>query len=416
MEKNVNESTRYQNTSHRKLEKINIKKYYVRYVFYYFANTFITGGMIQSFMLESGITSGQVSVYTAVIQIVQAAAMLLLGPVIEKQKNIVRINADANILLFPLCICMLVISIFTGLSPAVKYVLILVSSVIAYISYAVTGIIEYKMPYLIIDMENYGHVVLMAGFCIGLTSMTATALFSFLIRRFDYFNTAAVFLAAGLIMYLVSAYIGRSYKVINPYDISSSGDKAKRRDGIFSYGPFRKLLIPNFLRGFSSGTFALLTTVGYYYKIVDSKTAALMVVISNIVIMAGCIIYARVSERRIDGPLTAVSSMVLCVLMPAMLIGKNTLLFIVLYSVGVFFKNIIDYSCPVICAAIVDYEHAGEFSSWRIALYMLGAAVSGLVTIPMLGAVGGIMTMLLNGMIFAVTGICYYSVSRSCQK
>ena len=104
-------------STHKRAEKQNIKKYYIRYFLYYFANTFVSGGIIQSFMLEGGITSSQVSVYTAVIQIVQAAAMLLLGPVPEKKRDIVKINADANYLILPLCVCMLVVSIFSGISP-----------------------------------------------------------------------------------------------------------------------------------------------------------------------------------------------------------------------------------------------------------------------------------------------------------
>lgn len=396
---------------HRKTEKKNIRLYYIRYILYYFANTFVSGGLIQSFMLEGGITSSQVSVYTAVIQIVQAAAMLILGPVLERKKEIIKINADANYLLLPLCVGMLIVSVVPGMSVGIKYAIILSTSIIAYISYSIIGIIEYKLPYLIIDMENYGHVLLTAGFCIGLTSMSATTLFSFFIRRFDYFKTAAVFIFIGIIMYVASTVVGKRYVVINPHD-NDKHEENRTGESIFKYGPFKILFVPNFLRGFASGTFALLTTVGYYYGIVDSKSASLMVVISNIVIMGGCIIYAKISKHKIDGLLTLISAVMLCVLMPLMLVGKNTVLFIVMYAAGVFFKNIIDYSCPVICASIVDYEHAGEFSSWRIALYMLGAAVSGFVTIPMLEIFGGLLTMIINGVIFIIMGVYYWSVSR----
>lgn len=398
---------------HKELEKKNIKRYYIRYILYYFANAFLTGGIIQSFMLESGISSGQVSVYTAVVQIVQATAMLLLGPVLEKGKDIVRINAEANYLLMPLCICMLIVCFFPGMPAGLKYVILLSASVLAYISYAVIGIIEYKLPYLIINMDNYGVVVLTAGVFIGVSSMLATSLFSFFIGRYDYFKTAAVFLLISIILFETSTIVGRKYTVINPYDDIETGKESSRRgESIFSYGPFKRLFIPNLLRGFASGTFALCTTIGYYYGIIELKTASLMAVITNIVIMVGCIIYSRISKKKIDGPLTLISAVVLCILMPVMLIGKNTVVFILFYAAAVFFKNIIDYSCPVICASIVDYEHAGEFSSWRIALYMLGAALAGFAVIPMLELFGGILTMLINGVTFVIMGINYYSVSR----
>lgn len=394
-------------------EKRNIRKYYLRYSLYYFANTFVTGGMIQAFMLESGISGSNVSVYMAVIQIVQAAAMLLLGPVLEKRRDIIKLNADASFLQLPLCVCVLVICFFPGISTGLKYGLLMLSSIIAYIALAVIGILEYKLPYVIINMENYGRVILIAGFCIGFTSMASSSLFSLFIKRYDFFITEAAFISVGIVLMIISIFVGRSYKPLAQYEKAAEERKTEGTgESIFHYGPFRKLLIPNILRGFASGTFALLTTVGYYYGIIDSAGAALMVVISNIVVMGGCILYAAISKKKIDGMLTVVSSVMLCILMPAMLIGKNRTVFIILYAAGVFFRNIIDYSCPVICAGIVDFEHAGEFSSWRIALYMLGAAVAGFLTVPMLERLGGIPTMLINGIIFIIMGTAYWSVSR----
>lgn len=401
------------------MEAGNIRKYYLRYVLYYCGYCLISGSIVQSFMLESGLTGAQVSVYTAVIQFVQAAAMLFLGPVLEKRRDIIRVNAEAGLGLLPLFIAMLILCCLTGLSTDLKYALLLSASVIAYIALGVIGILEYKIPYRIIRMENYGRVVSLAGMVIGITSLVCSSLFTFFISRFNYFRVMAVFLTAGMAGLVLSVFAGRSYQDLYA-DADGEGTETENRTGgfsvkdffsIFSYGPFRKLFIPNLFRGIASGTFALLTTVGYYFGLVNAGTAAVMTAVSNFVIMGGCLLFAGLSRRNIDRYLVLGSCAGLLVCMPAMLIGQNTAVFITLYAVGTLFRNFVDYGCPVICSQIVDYEHVGQFSAWRIALYMLGAALAGLITIPMLDHLGGVMTMLINGVIFLLSGLGYYAAS-----
>lgn len=446
------------------MEDRNIKKYYLRYFLYYFGNTLITGGILQSFMLECGMSSVQVSVYTAVIQFVQAIAMLLLGPVVEKRKNIISLNAEAAFGLLPVFLAMLVLCFGQSMPVSVKYALMLISGVIGYIAFAVIAILEYKLPYRLIHMENYGVVLSIAGAVIGITSMFCSTLFTWFINRFDYFKVMTGFLLVAVLFELLAIKVGKSYEDLKaaeegtepagpggsaePESIAGSAagtsnagrtagtseekspgavantsevtgiikNKYRELFAIFSYEPFRKLFIPNLLRGIASGTYVLLTTIGYYYAMIDASAAAVMTVIANAFTMLGCLIYARLSKKKIDGPLTLASALMLLVLLPGMMIGKNTVVFIAVYALVSLFKTFIDYTCPVICTEIVDYEHVGQFSSWRIALYMLGAALAGLITVPMLDLLGGTVTLLINGIIFVIVGAGYYAVANHKTK
>lgn len=400
-------------------EKRNIRKYYLRYILYYCAYVLITGGIVQSFMMESGITANQVAIYTSIIQLVQAAAMLGLAPMVEKSKNIIRMNAYAQYGLVPLFIAMFALSLYQGMNTELKYWIMVGASVIGYVALAIIGIIEYKLPYLLMDIEHYGEVVSIAGLCIGLSNLAVSSLFSFLIERFDYFHVVLVFVLCGLFFLVASVFVGLSYEDISgePGISQFAGKEAeepteKKKINLFRYPPFQKLFVPNLLRGYASGTFAILTTVGYYYGIINAKSASWMVIVSNIVIMGGCVLYARLSRLKKDGILILISSAAMLLLMPAMLIGKNTAVFILFYAVGILFKNIIDYACPVAITHIIDYDIVGQFSSWRIALYMLGAAIAGVVLMPMLDRFGGIVTMIINGVAFVIMGMGYWMCAR----
>ena len=404
-------------------QKRNIRKYYLRYVLYYSAYVLITGGIVQSFMMESGIGAGQVAVYTSIIQLVQAAAMLLAAPFVERSKNIIKMNAYAQYGLVPMFLAMFLLSLSPGLDAGVKYGIMVGSGVIGYVALAVIGIIEYKLPYLIIDIANYGEVVSIAGLCIGLSNLAVSSLFSFFIARFDYFKVVLVFVSIGLLLLIASVFVGLSYEDISKEPgISQFADKKedsaaeKKKINLFRYPPFLKLFVPNLLRGYASGTFAIMTTVGYHFGIIDAKSASWMVILSNIVIMGGCVLYAKLSRWKKDGLLILVSSVGLLFCMPAMLIGKNTAVFLLFFAVGTLFKNIVDYACPVAITYVIDYDIVGQFSSWRISLYMLGAAIAGVVLMPMLDAIGGIPTMLINGAAFVIMGVGYWLCVKDKQK
>ena len=173
-----------------------------------------------------------------------------------------------------------------------------------------------------------------------------------------------------------------------------------------------KLFFPNLFRGYATGTFGIMTTVGYYYGIIDAGTAGIMAILSFLMVMIGCLIYARMSHLKKDAEIILISSVLLGICMIAMMVFKSPVIFIILYAAGTFIRNMIDYACPVALVAIVDYEWIGQFSSWRLALYMAGGAIAGVVLIPMLELFGGVTTMAVNALAFFIMGIGYYICTK----
>ncbi|MDO4488193.1 MAG: MFS transporter [Eubacteriales bacterium] len=423
------------------MEKRNLKRYYLRYVLYYFAYTMITGGIIQSFMIESGISGLQVSVYTSVIQVAQAAVMLLFSVKIENAKNLIKLNVRASYAMVPSFVAVFLISMFLDMSVNLKYALMVAAGIIANMGFGIIAIIEYKLPYRLMDISHYGRVVSITGVFISLSSLAMSSLFSFAISRFEYFTVMSVFIVVGLVMLIASMFVGMTYEDIGnepgisqfmkktgeiKAEDSGNGDDgtgdaksekaSKKKPSIFTYPIFRRLFAANFIRGFSSGTFALLTTIGYHYGIINAESATWMVIIGFIITLVTCFAYAKLSRYGKDAEILLISgiAMILCLLV--ILVGRNTLLFLVIFAIGTCFKTFIDYVCPVIITQVVDYEIIGQFSAWRVALYMLGAAVAGVVLIPMLDGLGGEITMLINGLGFLYMGFVYFAEGKRAAK
>lgn len=401
-------------------EKRNIRRYYLRYILYSAAGALITGSIIQSFMLESGISAGLVSVYTGVIQITQAAAMILLAPRVEKARSLIRLNAMSSLGLIPMFLTVFLLCVRQGIPVNTRYLLMTAAGIIAYIAYAVIGIIEYKLPYSIIDMKHYGEVVSIAGMFIGLASLLPSVLLSFFIRRFDYFRCMQFFILAGLVLLVLSIFVGLSYEDISVQNLASQSlaesdrinKQPEKKISLFTYPPFVKLFLPNLLRGYATGTFGLMTTVGYYYGIINAESASWMAIAGYVMVMLGCVIYARMSRFRKDGWIILISSILLCLCMPLMMFTKSPVVYLLLYAAGTLFRDFVDYACPVAITYIVDYEVMGQFSSWRLALYMGGGALAGVALVPMLEHLGGPLTMMINGAAFVVMGLGYFLMMR----
>ena len=62
----------------------NNLKYLMRGTIFSIASLFITGSIIQAFMLENGIDAKSVAYYVSALQIVQVSVMLLISPVVDR--------------------------------------------------------------------------------------------------------------------------------------------------------------------------------------------------------------------------------------------------------------------------------------------------------------------------------------------
>ena len=69
----------------------NNLKYLTRGVIGSMAAIFINGSILQAFMLENGISEKNVAFFVSILQVVQVSVMLLVSPIVDKFKNIVKI-------------------------------------------------------------------------------------------------------------------------------------------------------------------------------------------------------------------------------------------------------------------------------------------------------------------------------------
>lgn len=381
-------------------------KYYLSQIAYNCALLLMSGSLLQTFLLESGISEKQTSIYVSVLQIVQMLTMLLASKTVENIKNIVRSIFVSIICQLPIFAVMFLFCIENNISVGNKYVIMLVVSIIINIFQGIHSILFYKLPYHIIDIEDYGKLIGDCGVFSGIASLAFSGVLNYFIKRKIYFTVMAAFYIIGGFLLAAAAFIALSYRTC---DIHYKSIKEK---SIFTYKPFYQLLMPNFFRGVSTGMFNMITVIGYHYNILDARLASILVVISQIALISSNLLYSFLATRKRDGFSILISGIIFCIVAPLMLVGHSGVMFLSMYAIAYFFVNIINCGVPVIVAKHVNYNYVGQYSAWRMAIHALGTAVGGTIVVYLLDYCGGYITMGICGGLLLICVICYYLLEK----
>ena len=390
--------------------KKNLIINYSKAALYNIASLFLIGGIVQIFLLENGIDAQRVSVFVSVMQVAEISSMVVFSPMFERRKDLFRLNSRFHLLLLPMLFAMIFCCVAKGTGVQTKYLLVLIGGVITYMGIGLVSFTEYKLPYKIMDMQQYGSISAVQGIIVGITSLTASAIVAKAIDGRDYNGTMLFFLILAVVLILVCSRLVLRFRELN---INASMTKnADRKINLLRYKPFYLLIVPNLMRGFATGTFGLFPTIGYHLGMLDSKTATDMVTIGNVAIFATFLFYRRFAKLHKDKELLLFAGSMLLFLMPLSFAGFGRTGFLIIYAVAFIFKTILESVSPIALVPIIDYEIVSQFSAWRVSLYLLGLAVSGLVTIPMIDRFGILETMILNGVFFVICNLITYVVIR----
>ncbi len=381
----------------------NESKFCVRTVLINIVVLFVSGAIFQTYLIEHGVAENTVNVYGSVMQIAQTLIMLLFAKVMDNFKKVIMLSTVTVLASIPLLVFML-LNVNNKFSLATIVILYAVGFIYN-IGYGFYAILEYKLPYHIFDISNYGRITATSGWLLGIFSVLVSFTLTFFQRKYDY-NSVMTFAFAVLFLLLaVFAYVSLSMKKI---DVNKADAKEDVKINLFTYKPFYMLIIPNLLRGFCSGIIMLVVTIGYYSDMLDSKTAITVVTISNTVTIIACMLYSLIARRIGEYRMILFSSIGVFIGMPLMFFFKNTIWYLAVYGIIYFLYIIINYAVPTAVTQIVDYEVMGQYTAWRMLFHTLGSSLSGFLCVPMLDVLGPIPTMLISGGLQLVSGIVYY--------
>ena len=166
--------------------KRNLTINYLISALYNVVSIVITGGIIQSFLLENGVDAQRVSVFVSVMQMAEVGAMVILAPFFERVENLFKLGSIFYLFMLPLTVAMTVVSLFRGFSVDTRYGIMMVTGFITYMAIGLAGMNGYKLPYKIFDLNDYGRICAVAGMITGVISIVSGAVLTRAIEAGDY--------------------------------------------------------------------------------------------------------------------------------------------------------------------------------------------------------------------------------------
>ena len=340
----------------------------------------VTGPLMQTFLTMVGFSAQQAYVHSTAVQAANVLTILLFSRFGDRG-NILRRTALVQIpngILFlaylPLC--------FMRNGSTMAFILLLAVSVLQSVSTALHTVCEYKLPYFIYHAHEYGTVTAICGILGSGISFGMSAIITTLDFYFDYVDMMLIcFIISALFLFLsfLCQWFLRSLIDMDAVQ-EKKGDKSTHvpLSRVFRHPAFYLLAAPNLLRGVAYGMTTVLAVIALNDLGYESWVGATMASVHSIVTLGACLLFGVVS-RFISPRYSVFVGSLTFIAMPLLLIPESPWLFLVLSSVLMFGRTLVDYGVPSVLLYAVPVEIAGPYNAFRMILHNGGTMLATLL-------------------------------------
>ena len=393
-------------------QKNNYAKYVLSNISYKIGTLFCIGAIIQAFMIKIGLTEEQVYFYNTLMQGIQVVVMFVMLFISDRIKKVKAVAAMTS-LSFVMFLLMLIIGALLPSINNVYTILFFAISSVCYVGYGIHNILSYVLPYNVLDMEDYGEVTGGIGGIGGIFTFLISILHSFIISRFDYSSSMIIFLLVAIIG-LFAAALG----CLSMQEMPSKTNDAPKKDfvKVLRNKSTYILLIPNFIRGITTGIVGVITVIAISRGIITTQSSAFLNVVTQLAILVGSLLFAFTCKKFKVRKLLFISTLFVVLLLPLTVIKKDAILFLVLYGIMYLFMIIIDTSIPVLITEIIPEDEIGGYTSIRMMVFTAGTSVATLLITPITNLVGYVGLLIFASICLLICCLTYYFVATIYKK
>lgn len=383
----------------------NLTKNYLSVGMWTIVILFTAGGMIQNFFVNIGFSAKHIGTYTSMINIIQIAIMLF-G--LFRSDSIKNVKKSLAFLVFgPVltCILMIITCFAKNIDIEVIFSLSLFCCLIQNLFVGFYNVLSYKFPFLIIDMKDYTKMTNVGLIISGIISITSGIVITYLSSIFPFRNIMAVGFFISIVFCVLSSICISSMKIKN---VETVTEKKAFSFKILTRRDFAYFYIPNFTRGCSYGLVSVISLICAEEITTDPTVISALVTILSIASVIGCTGYQRISSKTNTATAYLVSSIIMCIFLPLMVIGKSTLVFCTCFLFAGIGYYVTTVAGAVFAAEIVPYEDMGTYTSVRLIALTAGQALSSYLVGTLLGTVPTFVILLVAGLCQLISGTLTY--------
>ncbi len=360
------------------MNKNNHFKYYLRSTLYSIALIFTSTSVIQIFLTNLGVKTMPIGIFTSLLSVINVLACIIISSYADRCKNV---KGLISILFLPIggCLFLLIPLCFASkISVGISFFLTAVICLIQMLFISLASVLEYKLPYSIIDIEEYGRFFAINGIITGIVSTAISYLLSVLLEKYPYFMVIAGGFALGGICMLLAAWINQILDTSRESTVYTSDftEQIGILTGLrilWEEYHFRRMIFPNFLRGIHMGMINVIAVIALGCEL-SIKTTNQLVTVTFLGNILGSTIYSAVSRQKESRILCMVGSLITCIALLLPFCSDN--LFLVIYFITIIGKIMIDYAVPSCVYTMIRPDIACLYQTWRLIITTAGSVFS----------------------------------------
>lgn len=391
----------------------NELKYFARGACLSVSLLYSSGTLLQTFLSANGVSSEQIGMLTAVINVVQMVTILLVSAAADRMKNPVKTSAVLLGCLPIFFVIVLPFAVMTDVSAQTLFGAVMAAAIIQNLFYGVLVVLDYRLPYEIIDMKNYAPFSSVNGIVSGLFSVLFSALTTGLISVFPFDRVIVAMYVFSAIALLAGAVMVWKMKPIRQV---SEAEKEKKESGLIptlKLPAFWILLLPNLMRGFNTGVVGMLATIGIYELGMSAAQSSALSIAYTVMSILGAACFMRLCKKIALHKLYLMASVLILASLVLLMAGKSFYVFFVVYIAVILGLMLADYSVPALVVKIIPYECIGSYTSFRMGTHTGGTALGALVAGAALGNFPVILLLAFSGLMQLGSGLVYYLFSKT---
>lgn len=397
------------------VRKINLisneLKYYTRNAIVNVSQFFSTGIMMQGFLSSKGVSPVYVGYFSFAVSIVLVISAALLSIVVDKIRSLKRAITFLMIPMFAFFAIMTVLCMIPSMSSMTVFYIATVSAVLFNFLTASKDILDYKLPHVIIDINRYPQLISTDGLCIGITGFLTSAVLSFCTSVFNYTTVLRTGFLLCAILTVVATVINHSFIEKRPDASKDETDEVKPKVSVKTLLKDRDLtvfILPNLMRGMAMGVMNIISLIWLNDINHNASTTSYLVVSTTAGLILGNFIYKKASVHHVRSrQLCFFGSVLMIVFMPAMLLGRQMIVFGILYWIAYMGMVIAGNSIPCYVMEVVPFERLGTYTSIRLMLTNGGASIASLLTGYLVGKVPSLAILIVAGCLQLTAGTVY---------
>ncbi len=350
-------------------------KYYIRNIFYSTAILFTSVSVIQIFLGNLGIDSVSVGFFTSLLSVVNVVTSIGISARADSVKNVKK---RLSMIAIPIGVCFLPLIPICFISEEYNFTVFLCTAAVCLLQMffiALYGVFEYKLPYYVIDVSEYGRFQAINGILMGVSNMAASMLLTELLKLYPYRPVMAVCFGFGALCIALSVLFNSLLRETRKVEVKSEAPLGLLQSlgVILRLDSFRKLILPNFLRGVHMGLLNVVAVIAVS-KGFSIETTTLLVTVSFLANIVGSLMFTAVSKKPKNRLLCLIGSIV--TLFGIMMISDTEIIFLIAYFLTVIGKIIVDYAVPSRVYEIVESDVACLYHTWRLIITTVGTVLS----------------------------------------